>query len=87
MLSDLRESGSLEQDSDMVMFIYRDDYYNEDSEYKGVADLIIAKHRNGPTGTIQLAFLKEFTKFVNLEKREPPISVQGRVKIWSQIRI
>ncbi|MFY9139515.1 MAG: replicative DNA helicase [Thermacetogeniaceae bacterium] len=72
MLSDLRESGSLEQDSDMVMFIYRDDYYNEDSEYKGVADLIIAKHRNGPTGTIQLAFLKEFTKFVNLEKREPP---------------
>lgn len=72
MLSDLRESGSLEQDSDMVMFIYRDDYYNEDSENKGVADLIIAKHRNGPTGTIQLAFLKEFTKFVNLEKREPP---------------
>jgi len=72
MLSDLRESGSLEQDSDVVMFIYRDEYYNEDSEDKGVADIIIAKQRNGPTGTLQLAFLKEFTKFVNLEKREPP---------------
>ena len=70
MLSDLRESGSLEQDSDVVMFIYRDEYYDEDSEDKGVADIIIAKQRNGPTGTIQLAFLKEFTKFVNLEKRE-----------------
>lgn len=73
MLSDLRESGSLEQDSDVVMFIYRDEYYNDDSETKGVADIIIAKQRNGPTGTVQLAFLKEFTKFVNLEKREEPL--------------
>ncbi|CEO87785.1 replicative DNA helicase [Syntrophaceticus schinkii] len=72
ILSDLRESGSLEQDSDVVMFIYRDEYYDKDSEDKGVADIIIAKQRNGPTGTIQLAFLKEYTKFVNLEKREPP---------------
>lgn len=72
LLSDLRESGSLEQDSDVVMFIYRDDYYNEDSEEKGVADIIIAKQRNGPVGTVKLAFLKEFTKFVNLEREEPP---------------
>jgi len=73
MLSDLRESGSLEQDSDLVMFIYRDEYYNEDSEKKGIADIIIAKQRNGPVGTVQLAFLNEFTKFVNLEKEEPPV--------------
>lgn len=72
MLSDLRESGSLEQDSDVVMFIYRDEYYNEDSEQKGIADIIVAKQRNGPVGTVQLAFLNEFTKFVNLEKEEPP---------------
>lgn len=72
LLSDLRESGSLEQDSDVVMFIYRDDYYNEDSEEKGVADIIVAKQRNGPVGTVKLAFLKEFTKFVNLEREEPP---------------
>ncbi|MDD4359423.1 MAG: replicative DNA helicase [Syntrophaceticus sp.] len=73
ILSDLRESGSLEQDSDVVMFIYRDEYYNDDSEDKGIADIIISKQRNGPTGTIQLAFLKEFTKFVNLEKRDAPL--------------
>ncbi len=72
LLSDLRESGSLEQDSDVVLFIYRDDYYNPDSEKKGIADIIIAKQRNGPTGTVELAFLKEFTKFANLEKSEPP---------------
>lgn len=72
MLSDLRESGSLEQDSDVVMFIYRDDYYNPDSEKKGIADIIIAKQRNGPTGTVELAFLKEFTKFANLAKTSPP---------------
>ncbi|MGB9792328.1 MAG: replicative DNA helicase [Thermacetogeniaceae bacterium] len=72
MLSDLRESGSLEQDSDVVLFIYRDEYYNPDSEKKGIADIIIAKQRNGPTGTVELAFLKEFTKFANLEKAEPP---------------
>ncbi len=72
MLSDLRESGSLEQDSDVVLFIYRDDYYNPDSEKKGIADIIIAKQRNGPTGTVELAFLKEFTKFANLERSEPP---------------
>jgi len=72
MLSDLRESGSLEQDSDVAMFIYRDDYYNPHSEKKGIAEIIVAKQRNGPVGTVELAFLKEFTKFVNLEKTPPP---------------
>ncbi|NPV29473.1 MAG: replicative DNA helicase [Firmicutes bacterium] len=72
MLSDLRESGSLEQDSDVVMFIYRDDYYNPHSEKKGIAEIIVAKQRNGPVGTVELAFLKEFTKFVNLEKTPLP---------------
>lgn len=65
-LSHLRESGSLEQDADIVMFIYRDEYYNEESEKKGIAEIIIAKHRNGATGSVDLSFRKEFTKFGNL---------------------
>ena len=69
LLSDLRESGSLEQDADMVMFIYRDEYYNPDSEKKGIAEIIVAKQRNGPTGIVELGFLKEYTRFVNLAKR------------------
>jgi len=68
MLSDLRESGSLEQDADIVAFLYRDDYYNPDSEQKNITEVIIAKHRNGPVDTIQLFFHKQFTKFSDLSK-------------------
>ena len=68
MLSDLRESGSIEQDADIVMFLYRDDYYNEDSEKKDIAEVIIAKQRSGSTGTVDLGWLGSYTKFVNLEK-------------------
>ena len=68
MLSDLRESGAIEQDADLVMFIYRDDYYNEDSEKKGIAEIIIAKQRNGPIGTVELSWQPQLTKFANLAK-------------------
>ncbi len=69
MLSDLRESGAIEQDADIVMFLYRDDYYNQDSEKKDIAEVIIAKHRGGSLGTVELLWLGSYTKFVNLEKR------------------
>ena len=69
MLSDLRESGAIEQDADIVMFLYRDDYYNQDSEKKDIAEVIVAKHRGGSTGTIELLWLGSYTKFVNLERR------------------
>ena len=68
MLSDLRESGAIEQDADVVMFIYRDDYYNHDTEKKDIAEIIIAKQRNGPIGTIELAWIPKYTKFANLQK-------------------
>lgn len=68
MLSDLRESGAIEQDADIVMFIYRDDYYNENSEKKNIAEITLAKHRSGSTGTVELLWLGNYTKFVNIEK-------------------
>ncbi|GAB6116461.1 replicative DNA helicase [Thermoanaerobacter brockii subsp. lactiethylicus] len=68
ILSDLRESGAIEQDADIVMFLYRDDYYHKDSEKKNIAEVIIAKHRNGPTGTVELLWLAQYTKFVSLDK-------------------
>jgi replicative DNA helicase len=69
MLSDLRESGSIEQDADIVLFIYREDMYNRETEKKGIADIIVAKHRNGPTGQFSLLFLERTTRFVDLEAR------------------
>ena len=66
ILSDLRESGSIEQDADLVVFLYRDDYYNEESELQGIAEVILAKHRNGPTDTVKLSFLKRYAKFADL---------------------
>ncbi len=68
MLSDLRESGAIEQDADVVMFLYRDDYYNKDSEAKNVAEVIIAKQRNGPIGTVELVWLPNYSKFANMER-------------------
>ncbi|MCI9530498.1 MAG: replicative DNA helicase [Lachnospiraceae bacterium] len=69
MLSDLRESGAIEQDADVVMFLYRDDYYNKDTADKNIAEVIIAKQRNGPIGTVNLVWLPQFTKFVNMERK------------------
>lgn len=68
MLSDLRESGAIEQDADIVSFLYRDDYYNPETDKKNIVELIIAKHRNGPVGSVELVFLKNFNKFVNLHR-------------------
>ncbi len=70
LLSDLRESGAIEQDADLVVFIYRDEYYNRHTEDKGIAEIIISKHRNGPVGNIRLAFLEHYTKFVDLHQSE-----------------
>ncbi|MEK4630477.1 MAG: replicative DNA helicase [Solibacillus sp.] len=72
MMSDLRESGSIEQDADIVAFLYRDDYYDKESESKDIIEIIIAKQRNGPTGTVSLAFRKEYNKFLNLDFTPPP---------------
>jgi replicative DNA helicase len=69
IMSDLLESGTIEADADVISFIYRDEYYHPESDKKGIAEIIIAKHRNGPVGTVELGYLKEFTKFVNLDKK------------------
>ena len=68
MLSDIRESGSIEQDADVVAFLYRDDYYDPESEKKNIVEVIIGKQRNGPTGKVDLVFLKNYNKFVSLER-------------------
>jgi replicative DNA helicase len=73
ILSDLRESGSLEQDADVVGFLYRDDYYNAESEDPGGAELNLAKHRNGPVGTVRLVFLEHYPKFADRAREERPI--------------
>ena len=69
IMSDLLESGAIEADADVISFIYRDEYYNPESDKKGIAEIIIAKHRNGPVGAVELGYLKEFTKFVNLDRQ------------------
>ena len=69
ILSDLRESGAIEQDADVVMFIYRDDYYNKDTDKKNISEIIIAKQRNGPIGTVELVWLPNYTKFANKSRK------------------
>lgn len=69
MLADLRESGAIEQDADVVMFLYRDEMYNNDTPDRGIAELHVAKHRTGPTGTVKLAFLPQYTRFDNHAQR------------------
>jgi replicative DNA helicase len=73
MLSDLRESGSIEQDADVVLFIYRDDVYNPDTEFPNIAEIIVGKHRSGPTGIFSVYFKKNLAQFVDLEVRTQPL--------------
>ncbi len=68
MLADLRESGAIEQDADVVMFLYRDEVYNAESPDRGTAEVLIAKHRNGPTGVVQLAFVANYARFANMAR-------------------
>ncbi len=73
ILSDLRESGQIEQDADVVAFLYRDEYYNHESEDEGLAEVIVAKHRNGPTGLTKLAFISQYPKFMDRAQTDRPI--------------
>jgi replicative DNA helicase len=77
ILSDLRESGAIEQDADIVLFLYRDDYYNPDSEDKNICEVIIAKHRNGPTDTIKLTWLDKYTQFADLKWLGPHATIKN----------
>ena len=67
-MSDLRESGAIEQDADVILFLYRDEVYNEDTEKPNICEVIVAKHRNGPIGTVEVGWQSRFTKFVNLQR-------------------
>ncbi len=69
LLSDLRENGQIEQDADLIAFLYREDYYDRETENKNITEIILAKQRNGPAGVVELAFIKEFSKFVGLERK------------------
>ncbi|MFD0868794.1 replicative DNA helicase [Paenibacillus residui] len=85
MMSDLRESGSIEQDADIVAFLYRDDYYNQESDKKNIIEIIIAKQRNGPVGTVELSFMKQYNKFVSLDRKhkETPSPTNGKtIDMW-----
>jgi len=80
-LSDLRESGGIEQNADIVMFIYRDEVYNPETERKGIADIIVAKHRNGPTGNVVLKFEPQTTRFHDLDDIVSPLDLLGQEEI------
>jgi len=77
ILSDLRESGSIEQDADIVLFVHREDMYDENTERKNIADIMVAKHRNGPVGTVSLFFHKELTQFRDLEMVREPLEPEA----------
>ncbi|MCP4197242.1 MAG: hypothetical protein GY762_08830, partial [Proteobacteria bacterium] len=77
-MSDLRESGAIEQDADLILFVYRDEVYNEETDKRGIAEIIIGKQRSGPTGTLEVRFFQEFTRFENLTNiDEPDITTAG----------